>query len=293
MQFKRLVRVAVVAVLGITASGSVTLAQGVPAELPPASFTGVQYVDSRGCAFVRVGVGGTTEWVPRVGRDRQQLCGFVPTNAGQSQTALAPAPQERPGVTVIGGAPAPAAATTASRPAATAMRPSAPAQPAIRSVASTPRPMATQPRSVATTPRPMPEAPQAATATACPNLPADVRPFFTGPNPRCGPQAMHPGDAARGIDRTGSVEDGGDDIRRIVRYEVNPPAGYRAAWDDGRMNPYRGLAFAGGQRQMEQVWTNTVPRRLVGTAPRGYRSLFAQPDRPATMVPAELTVIRP
>jgi hypothetical protein len=297
MELKRLIRVAALAAATALASVTVTFAQSVPAETPPSSYSGDQYVDSRGCVFVRVGVGSNTQWVPRVGRDRRHICGFSPTNSGQRQTAAAPAPQTRPGVTVIGGAPATAAATTTSRPAATATRPTPPAQPAVRSIATTPRPTASQPRSVATTPRPMPEPPRSAPAATgnCANLPANVRPFFTGPNPRCGPQAVHPGDAARGIDRTSSVQGGtGGGVRQVVRYEVDPPAGYRAAWDDDRLTPYRGLAFAGGQRQMEQVWTNTVPRRLVGDPPpRGLRGLFAQPNRPATIVPAQLTVVRP
>jgi hypothetical protein len=293
MELTRLIRVAAVVAASAMASVTIAEAQGVPAEIPPSSFSGAQYVDSRGCAFVRVGVAANTQWVPRVGRDRRPICGLPPSMGGQRQTVTAAAPQSRPGVTVIGGAPA-AAATTTSRPAATVARPSVPQQPAVRSVATTPRPMATQPRSVATTPRPAPQPSAPAVIGGCPNLPANARAYFTGPNPRCGPQAVHPGDAARGVDRSSSLETGGGAIRQVVRYEVDPPTGYRAAWEDDRLNPYRGLAFAGGQRQMEQVWTNTLPRRLVGDPPpRGLRGLFARPNRPAEIIPAQLTVIRP
>lgn len=52
-----------------------------PAEQPPDSFEGAQFVDSRGCVYVRAGLSGTTTWVPRVNRQRQQVCGAEPTLA--------------------------------------------------------------------------------------------------------------------------------------------------------------------------------------------------------------------
>ncbi len=54
-----------------------------PVNLPPASFKGPQYIDNRGCAFIRAGRGGQVQWVPRVTRSRQQICGLQPTFAGQ------------------------------------------------------------------------------------------------------------------------------------------------------------------------------------------------------------------
>lgn len=47
-----------------------------PAELPPADFISRQYIDSRGCVFLRDEAGG---WMPRVSRDGSPICGYPPT----------------------------------------------------------------------------------------------------------------------------------------------------------------------------------------------------------------------
>lgn len=72
--------------LGAAQSGGGAL----PAEFPPADYDGNQYVDSAGCAFIRAGVSGVTNWVPRMSRAREQLCGFQPT------FATPPAPDPAP-----------------------------------------------------------------------------------------------------------------------------------------------------------------------------------------------------
>jgi len=53
-------------------------------------------VDSAGCAFIRAGVSGNVTWVPRVNRDRSQLCGFQPSlTAGQAALPVIPdAPEQ-------------------------------------------------------------------------------------------------------------------------------------------------------------------------------------------------------
>jgi hypothetical protein len=90
-----------------------------PSELPPASFSGDQFVDSKGCVYLRAGHSGAFEWVPRVTRDRKLVCGFQPSFAKtQAQQIVKSAPR-----------------TVASKPVAQGKKP-------IPTVAST---VATQP----------------------------------------------------------------------------------------------------------------------------------------------------
>lgn len=70
-----------------------------PAELPPASYAANSYVDSRGCAFVRVTLGGQASWVPQLTADRRQICGqspsVAPVVAAPVAVAARPAPAAR------------------------------------------------------------------------------------------------------------------------------------------------------------------------------------------------------
>ncbi len=137
-----------------------------PAEPPPAGFSGSQFIDSKGCVFVRAGLNGGVAWVPRVDVNRQPLCGYKPT--------------------VASAAPAAAVAASAVVPAK---------------------------RTVST---PVRKAP--------------------GAQPVVGQ-------------------------RRAIRTGI--PAGLRAAWQDGRLNPLRGPRTALGNAQMNQIWTKSVPMELV------------------------------
>lgn len=70
---------AAVLVAGTLAAAG-ALAQGAaPAELPPADYAGQQYVDSKGCIFVRAGTAEKVLWIARVSRDGVQVCGYPPS----------------------------------------------------------------------------------------------------------------------------------------------------------------------------------------------------------------------
>ena len=87
MQVLRTISVAaMVAMLGAAGAQAQSLRNAdEPAEFPPASFKGSQYVDSRGCIYVRAGQGGAVQWIPRVSRTRKVLCGFKPSLAQAEQ----------------------------------------------------------------------------------------------------------------------------------------------------------------------------------------------------------------
>lgn len=59
-----------------------------PAELPPADFAGAQYIDSKGCVFMREG----RDWVARQGLDGAQICGFPPSRSAWQQEEVGAAP---------------------------------------------------------------------------------------------------------------------------------------------------------------------------------------------------------
>lgn len=343
-----------IATLGLSTQTAIAQATGaVPANFPPQDYKGRQFVDNNGCVFVRAGFDGAVNWVPRVDRQRKQVCGQRATFGGQTAQAAPAAPQAEQ----ITLSPAPAAAATAA--ATAVVKPSTvqrvplarAAAPQSLQPASAPTPLArkvTQ-RSVAaasqtvrnpvvqrvTQPARVLRQPATPVAVAAPTrAPITVRAPASKPvaaqpprvvrrvptaavdssgarhvvlpnkgNPncngasalsnrymnaggdiavRCGPQTSShvflkqtaPVAVTNGT-RTytqgqGHVVAGGETriipshltgIRQAARVHV--PQGYRPAWNDDRLNPNRALQTVNGYYQTQQVWTNTVPRRLV------------------------------
>ncbi|MBT8152895.1 SPOR domain-containing protein [Epibacterium ulvae] len=290
-----------------------------PSEVPPNSYQGRQFVDSRGCVYIRAGIDGQVNWVPRVERNRRQLCGFQPTNvAGTTAPARQAATSASgPELITLPAADQPGATAAATPPAAA--RPAPVVQPPKVVAQQKPRRAAPVPARAAPAPQPKPQtvrrvqravpapvvvAPQPTSPTTaagtCAGLSEISRQYTNSTGVRCGPQDQSP--VTFGPQSSLQLP---PDTRvlpahlysdRQLAKGVETPPGYRTVWQDGRLNPKRGeqdliprsvtshvvpegfvrvpssaprlnpnrgqRTLAGDQRTA-QIWTETLPRKLV------------------------------
>ena len=227
MKITRVIALAVIAASGGVASVHAQNLRNAdqPAEFPPASYKSTQYVDSRGCVYVRAGISGNVTWVPRVRRARKQICNQTHSLAGQTRTAAAAPAAKAPVQITIDPKPAAKPAVKAKPKPVAAVKPKPKpkpkpaAKPKVRKPARVATVAAPKPapavkrkpvvrripaRKVATQIAVAKPAPQIKTApaaapvrkpvvrrqTACAGASAVSQRYMAGQNVRCGPQAQ-------------------------------------------------------------------------------------------------------
>lgn len=244
------------AVFAVAISGSAMRAQGLktaaaPAELPPSSYTGMQYVDSKGCVWIRAGSGVSVTWIPRVSRERVQICNAQPTAVART----APTSVAKP-------APAPVKLVPAPVPVVTTPTPVIAAKPAPKTVAIIPAPSP-----VAKT---VTQAPVAQKTSACTNRSALSQRYTNygqhGPV-RCGPQAEPPVGTVIRTAPSGPKTTGkkiGTGVFEPVSANPVMPDGYRPVWTDDRLNLHRPQPAQPKSLHVLQ-WTDYAPYRLIDT----------------------------
>jgi len=262
-----------------SAQSDVVVAGSTPAEVPPSTFNGRQYVDSAGCVFVRAGQGDVVAWMPRLTRSNEPLCGYAPTNIEAAQgpeTAVATVAHTTTtakqlasvqDVTLMSAARSDArsisAAPTAS-PTDVVMRP------ATRAACGATALRLGHRIGCDTTPE---DGPGNLVAIQIPPQTRNSTHGLEGSNGkdlrRTAPaRIVVASDAtysfspsAQGTVIVGSAETAKRLSRDTQRIAV--PRGYKEAWTDGRLNVFRGVGTDNGTSQMRRTWTESVPQRLI------------------------------
>lgn len=277
MKTRAVVTGGILALAGVWAISAVGQAMMTgPAEMPPLSFEGREYVDSKGCVFIRAGMDGNVVWVPRVDRNRDPVCGYPPSLSG-AQLASASSGSGSSGSDML--PPASSASLTSSPSVTNDLY--VPSTMDSYSTVTVSGGEATygngrglvglindifvpssnsRTETYTATGGTYPEIAQTGSSevrtysqTTSSSVANDmyVRPS-TGSQTSTGGQRL-----SVGIPNAGSAP---------------APYGYVAAWDDDRLNPNRGPRSSTGDQQMRSVWTDSVPMKLASTNTRASRS---------------------
>jgi hypothetical protein len=313
--YLKLISVAVVAaVFGAASAEAQSVARvGGPANLPPAGFEGQQWVDSRGCVFLKAGYGGQVNWVPRVGRDRRAMCGYPPTGTTRAAIEVATEAEMAAPAAVADAAPAPRVMAAVEPVVPVVPR----AQVVLRPAPVLADPVVAAPK-LSARPAPYVEVapsgghevvasggPGAGQIGCYSSAPVAERVktrnggtvvvctrgdgTLTGWRPPVYPQGAGVGAALTDPVVASRGDHGGNHFNHGVSGRdgdgysqghavPTPPKGYKLAWKDDRLNPNRGKGTAQGWADQDQVWTRKVPSELVAEQPATKRKkkVFAQ-----------------
>lgn len=304
MRITRVIAISVIAAsmgLGVVHAQSLS-SLGAPAEFPPASYKGKQYVDSRGCVYIRAGIDGSVDWVPRVTRDRKVICGFKPTfDKPVAGTAAAPK-LDKNVVTIKPAAPetptaskAPTAApkatapkttrtttgTTKKKPATTAAKPKAKPTTTRTTTTRTTTPRTTTTRTTTTsTPKPKATKPRTTTATAPATQTQPRRTTSQPPRASGGLSPCRNGSATyKGL----KVRCGPQSESPVTHGSGNPTAPSPKIQFDRQGSLYRGTpgqVVRVGEVHPEtrvvprHVYENNLSTQYTANVPEGYRRVF-------------------
>ena len=256
-----------------------------PAETPPLTYQGREYVDSKGCMFIRAGVDGNVVWVPRVDSNRELVCGFTPTF---SPTELAAANAGGPMISTQGNASAIAISDTmAVSSAGYATGPGlvndifVPSGGGMASAGTTPAAPSVGGSRVVNDifvpsggAAPVTYVSEGSTYTAG----GSRAPALSGGGRVVNDVHSGGGSVVGDIYVGGSAGvtyGGGSPLAIGIPNRSTAPFGYRQAWDDGRLNPNRGPRSSTGDQSMYSVWTSDVPMQLASDAGSQRRGLQA------------------
>lgn len=277
------------AALVLSAASVQAQAGRVPAEVPPASYTQSQFVDSNGCVFIRAGSNGRVTWVPRYGDDRRPMCGFEPSLAQGAAQVAAAAPVATP-------APAPVTVTAPATVRAAAPRVTVAAAPTGGVPYSVP-PETSRPRAQAAAPQAQIYQAQAGGLDTRWSFYDQMGPspcthysphsqMYAVPSPtmpelplRCGPQAQHPADALREQSPRGGVWEpwNGSPMPAPNNNVYMLPAPYAPRWPQPWLN--------GASHQPQPAPAPAAPRATVSTM----GTTAALDARPASATRGQMT----